>query len=219
MSSLGNLGTALAGLSETEIALRCFDEALAIALTLGDSDAAARLHVARGEVHRSQGSLDAARDDYTTALKLVEDQRLALALTQHRESFLGRERQLVYTRLVMLLAHEDHGREAWRICERSRSRAMLDLLAQSRWPAPAGADRSWWEEFSTTLDQIRSLDRAISPLDLVESAVTRPHHNALREAQRQLQRLLEHAPLAEADWLDLLHGAPLSWEALRQCLT
>lgn len=124
----------------------------------------------------------------------------------------------MYTRLVTLLAQEGHGRNAWRICERSRSRAMLDLLAQSRRPAPAGVDLSWWEEFSTTLDQIRSLDRAISPVDLAASAATRQHHNALREMQRQLQQLLDHTPLAQAGWLDLLRGAPLSWETLRQCL-
>lgn len=215
MSSLGNLGAALAGLCETEIALRCFDEALVIALGLGDSDAAARLHVARGEVHRSQGSLDAARADYAAALQLVEDQRLALALTQHRESFLGQERQLVYTRLVMLLAHEGRGREAWRICERSRSRTMLDLLAQSRWPAPAGVDRSWWEEFSTTLDEVRMLSPPENELDTTTATNTQ---SSLREVRNRLQQLLDGAPHSTKDWIDLLRGEPILWNALIPCL-
>jgi tetratricopeptide (TPR) repeat protein len=135
MSSLGNLGNALAALGKAEAALHHFDQALAITRELKDGDAEARLRVGRGDLYRLQGNLNATRVDYEAALSLIEAQRLELTLNVHRESFLGRERQPVYTRLVRLLVQQGVIQRAWQVCEQSRSRTLLDQLAQSHWPS------------------------------------------------------------------------------------
>ena len=175
--------------------------------------------VARGDLHRRQGDLDAARTDYETVLALIEEQRLSLALRAHRESFLGRERQSVHTRLIMLLARQQAWLQAWQVCEQSRGRTFLDQLAQSHLPLPAGVAKDWWDRLQSTLDQIRILADGEY---LGESQITVPDYQKQRllaESQNRLEMILADAPKSADQWISLLKGNPIPYRDLQQYLS
>ena len=155
-------------------------------------------------------------DHVEAALKLIEGQRLSLVLSLHRESFLGRERQPVYARLARLLVQQGVKQQAWQVCEGSRSRTFLDLLAQSHWPRPAGVDSQWWESVSATLDEIRILTREEQRPTEPTPAVAHQRQVILADARDRLEKMLSDAPTSATPWRDLLSGQPISWEALRE---
>lgn len=218
MISQGNLARALVAQGKHRAAHKHFYQALALAKALDDSDAEARLLVARGDLHRRQGDLDAARTDYETALALIEEQRLSLALRTYRESFLGRERQSVYSRLVRLLVRQEAERRAWQICEQSRGRTFLDQLAQSRIPVPDGVESAWRQELQTALDQLRVLAREEY---IPEFGIAVPAHrkqSLLAEVQKRLETILDDAPDSASQLVELWRGRPISYQNLRDRL-
>jgi len=219
MASLGNLGRAVAARGKYQVAGEHFQQAITLACELDDSDAQARLLVARGDLYHCQKEWSAARTDYEAALALIEEQRFSLVLRSHRESFLGRERQSVYIRLVKLLVRQGSGKRAWWICEQSRGRTFLDQLAQSRLPLPVGVDSDWWQKLQSTRDQIVVLTHEEYS---GESPVPVPNHQKqalLAEAQRRLEAILDDAPDSVAHWAELWRGRPISYRDLRQHLS
>lgn len=219
MVSLGNLANALVGQGEHRAAHKPFHQALALAKDLGDGEAESRLLVARGDLYRRQGDINAARTDYEAALAFIEEQRLSLVLRTHRESFLGRERQSVYARLATLLVRQKKRQRAWQVCEYSRGRILLDQLAQSHLPPPAGVEQTWWQRLQSSLDQIRTLS---SEATAGENLAVLPENQAwqlLAEAQNGLRIILAGAPESAMPWLDLVQGRPVSYGDLRNHLS
>lgn len=219
MTSRGNLAKALAAQGKDGAAHKYFHQAISLAQDLGDSDAEARLLVARGDWHRRQRELDAARTDYEAALVHIEEQRLALALRMYRESFLGWERQSVYARLATLLVRQKRWQRAWQVCEQSRGRALLDRLAQSHLPTPAGIEQAWWQHLQSLLDQIRTLSSEADAGENLAALLDKQAWQLLTEAQNRLKLMLADAPESAAPWIDLVQGRPISYDDLRNHLS
>lgn len=80
-----------------------------------------------GKVLEWEGRQDAALNDYLKAVDLLEKDRTRLEDEQSRNSLMESEIDLYYAAILELLDHKRIG-EAFELMERSRSRAMVDLL-------------------------------------------------------------------------------------------
>lgn len=218
MTSLGNLAQSEAAQGNILAANDYYEQALTLARTLNDGDAQARLLVGRGDLHRHQQEWDTAYADYEAALALIEEQRLRLAISTHRETFLGWERQSVYRRLVKLLTRQGAGKRAWQICEQSRGRTFLDQLGRRTLPPPGNVDADWWDDFQSTRNQLAVLadEGYFGEGSTYLSSYQR--QLLLRDAQERLDTIAANAPDSVKQWVELWQGRPVLYDMLRQNL-
>ncbi len=85
----------------------------------------------RGAIAEQEGDLDAAINFYRRAIEVLEEQRSSIINETSKLGFL-RDKQEPFERIVRLLLDprfESRGNDVFDFIERSKSRAMLDLLA------------------------------------------------------------------------------------------
>ncbi len=83
----------------------------------------------RGRVAEREGKPAEAIDFYRRAIEIIEQQRASLTTEATKIGFVGNKQQ-VYARAVALLAGSGRAAEAFDYVERSKSRALVDMLAQ-----------------------------------------------------------------------------------------
>lgn len=93
----------------------------------------------RGLALLALGDADAGIESLRRAAELLESHRGAVPADEFMVSFLA-SKSAVYAELIEALAAAGRAEEAFESCERSRSRALVDMLAARRGPAP-GAQR------------------------------------------------------------------------------
>jgi CHAT domain-containing protein len=121
--------------------------------------------VANGEIYWMAladyaGMLEASHDyeaaiaAYRQALPEIERQRASINTEANKIGFIG-DKQKVYARLIALLLKQGRAAEALEIVERSKSRALVDMLAgKQRFAAPLG-----------TRSQSMNIAQAVGDLD------------------------------------------------------
>lgn len=133
-----NLGTAEEGLGRLDEAAAAWRRAVAAARRAGDrrSESTALAAMARLEARR--GRLDEARAEIEESLAIVESLRGQIAAPTLRSSFLSSQQDDYGIAMDVLLALDardagrGHAGEAFRMSERSRSRTLLDGIAEAR---------------------------------------------------------------------------------------
>lgn len=130
-------------------------------------DNIAYVHYRKGQLLEKQKRYKAAEKAYLDSIQALESIRSGIARQEHKLSFFSR-RLDPYEALVRLLAHRyestkstEQGNLAFNISERSRGRALLDLIQQASGKIHAGVDQSTLEKEQKLQSKYYSLSREI----------------------------------------------------------
>lgn len=120
----------------------------------------------RGRVAEKQGKFPEAIDLYRRAIEVIESQRSTINTETNKIGFVG-DKQEVYRRLIASLHASGQYEAAFDYVERSKSRALVDLLAEKQDFSVAGADR---EKVLQLLDLIKREEQEAVIQDLSPSS-------------------------------------------------
>lgn len=123
----------------------------------------------RGRVAEREGKPEDAIDYYRRAIEVIERQRASLATEATKIGFVG-NKQRVYGRLVALLVAAGRVAEAFETVERSKARALVDMLAEKTDFSVRGVDPEKARRMLAELDRADTESRAMvatgqSPID------------------------------------------------------
>ena len=108
-----------------------YDELLAIPQTKDNGDFYWLILFDRGKIAEAEGNLKEAIDFYQKAIDVIERQRSTINTEASKIGFVG-NKQKVYHALIAALFAEGQHAKALEYVERSKSRALVDLLASKK---------------------------------------------------------------------------------------
>lgn len=85
----------------------------------------------RGRISQAEGNIKQAIDFYRQSIAVIESQRSTINTEASKIGFVG-DKQAVYGRLIALLVEQGQAGEAFDYVERSKSRALVDMLASKK---------------------------------------------------------------------------------------
>lgn len=110
----------------------------------------------RGRIYQTEGDIRQAIDFYKQSIDVIESQRSTINTEASKIGFVG-DKQAAYGRLIALLVEQGQAGEAFDYVERSKSRALVDMLASKKdFAAPAGDP----EKVKLVLAQLDAADLA-----------------------------------------------------------
>ena len=112
-----------------------------------------------GNILEAEQANAQAIDAYRKALTIIESQRANINTEANKIGFIG-DKQNVYARLVSLLFGEGRFAEALETVERSKSRALVDMLASKKQFGAPAAERGQGEQFAEALAELARSDTA-----------------------------------------------------------
>jgi CHAT domain-containing protein/Tfp pilus assembly protein PilF len=133
-----NIAMARLSLGERAAAFEAFDQSLGLRRTIRDPDGEARALVRMAMAERERGNLAEALSRIEAALKIVESMRTKIDEDGLRASYLGSRRGYyelcidLLMRLHRIDPSENYAVAAFQTSERSRARALIETLAESR---------------------------------------------------------------------------------------
>ena len=137
----------------------------------------------RGRVAEREGKPAEAIEYYRRAIEVIERQRASLTTESTKIGFVGNKQQ-VYGRLVALLIGAGRAAEAFDVVERSKARALVDMLAEKKEFAARGPDPEKTRRILAELDRADAEART-----LVAAAQASPEGQvrSLRAVQVEMQ--------------------------------
>lgn len=181
---------------EIKAAREGFDELLAKPETRDNGEIYWLLLYDRGRIAATEGDLPAALEFWRRAIEVIEEQRSTINTEASKIGFVG-DKQDVYRALVGGLFALDRHAEAFDFVERSKARALVDLLAAKRDFAVASPDAEEIGKLLAKVDQEEIEARAQTG-----TPATRGSRGALRALKEQSPELgslvsVSATPLAE----------------------
>ena len=132
-------GKALAETGKTADAKAEFDQILAHPRINDMGDLHWLALYERGRIAEKDKEGAKAVELYAKAVEVIEQQRASINTEASKIGFVG-DKQAVYERLIALLVEQGHPAEAFDYVERSKSRALVDMLASKKNFATPGED-------------------------------------------------------------------------------
>jgi len=163
----------------------------------------------RGRIAEKEGDRRGAIAFYRRGVDIIEQQRASINTEANKIGFVG-DKQAVYGRLIAMLVDEGRTGEAFDYVERSKSRALVDMLAAKKDFAAQGANP---EKIRQVLAQLDAADNAARVQDeaakLGEGIGPRNLEVARREVQSAAPALstLVTVGAVPSDELKVLVGA------------
>lgn len=142
----------LEGGHEAPAGLLTLAEQVGVSATSGD----ARSTYTRGLLHDMQGEHDQALAAYLRAVELLEADRRNLTDEKSRGTFLENKIEMYYWPVLQLLDRRRYA-EAFELLERSRSRALADLMASRQIELASPRERAAFGEAMTLRTRIAAL--------------------------------------------------------------
>jgi CHAT domain-containing protein len=105
----------------------------------------------RGRIAEAEGDRAGAIGFYLRAIEVIDGQRASINTEASKIGFVG-DKQQVYAQAIALLVRENRAAEAFDYVERSKSRALVDLLASKRDFAVSGIDALKTQQVLAQLD-------------------------------------------------------------------
>jgi CHAT domain-containing protein len=130
---------ALVAMGKTEDAKTTLDALLADVRIADQGDVHWLALSERGGIAEKEGKTDEAIEFYRRAIEIIERQRASLATEAGKIGFVG-DKQATYERLVALLVKQSRPADAFEYVERSKARALVDMLASKKDLASSAAD-------------------------------------------------------------------------------
>ena len=162
----------------------------------------------RARIAEQEGQPDAAIDFYKQAVAVIELQRSTIRTEANKIGFVA-NKQDIYARLIELLLRSGRTREAFEYIEHSKSRALVDLLANKQdFAVPAGAAK----DAALALERYRTASAnalAQLPVDLSEPPAAQRNSmaqsvQALAAVAPELASLVSVTPVGLDQILDRL---------------
>lgn len=105
----------------------------------------------RGRIAAGEGDIEGAINFWKRAIEVIEQQRSSINTEANKIGFVG-DKQAVYGRLVALLLQQGRVAEGFGYVERSKSRALVDMLASKKEFIAPGADADKVKQVLAQLD-------------------------------------------------------------------
>ena len=121
------LGQAQQRLGMRDAAMKSFESAIEVAVSIGRSEPVWRAHSQLGRMSEREGALDKALEHYSEAIKVIEAMRAGLEDPSLRTVFMS-DKLYVYEWMIGLLHKLKRDEEAFHYLERARARLVLDML-------------------------------------------------------------------------------------------
>ncbi|RMD91921.1 MAG: hypothetical protein D6814_17635, partial [Calditrichaeota bacterium] len=164
--ALIRLGNLFENQGDIEQAKLFLDKSVKLAVQLQDPMLLSNAFLAQGLFHKNQGDDAQAQQDFANSIQTIEDTREKI-LGSPQISYFATVQE-VYEQMVLLQLQLGQKELAFNYSERSRARALLDLLQKSNQPVEA-ADRP-----AAMLLPIAQIQAQLEPnIQLVEFKVTR----------------------------------------------
>ncbi len=158
-------GKALAETGKIAEARAAFDEALSSARIMDMGDLYWIALFERGRIAEVEKQLEEAAAYYRRAVDVVELQRSSINTEASKIGFVG-DKQRLYARLVGILVARGKQAEAFEYVERSKSRALVDMLSTKKNFSIEGADPEKTRRLLQQLDAVDlSAPVSVAPAD------------------------------------------------------
>lgn len=122
------MNRALHGIGRTAEAKAGYDRLLTLPQVKDNGEIYWLILFERGRIAESEGRLEEAIDFYKKSIEMIELQRASINTETSKIGFVG-DKQQVYEHLIDALYASAHQQEAFEYIERSKSRALVDMLA------------------------------------------------------------------------------------------
>ncbi|RKZ37042.1 MAG: hypothetical protein DRQ37_02805, partial [Gammaproteobacteria bacterium] len=159
------VGTAQAATGKLELAQESLDALIAHPRIVDQGDVHWLALFERGRVAEQLGQPAQAVEFFLRAIEVIEGQRASLTTEATKIGFVG-DKQQVYARLVALLVAADKPAQAFDVVERSKARALVDMLAEKQDFAVRGEKGERAKRALLELDEVQFEGRALAaPID------------------------------------------------------
>jgi tetratricopeptide (TPR) repeat protein len=203
-------GLAYRRLGLVEQAREAFKDSREIASEHGLSDSEWQAAANLGALELSVGQIEAARTQFEAAIAVIESQRALLVTQSHSINFFI-EKKHVYERLVQILLMQGRAQLAFLTVERSRSRALLDLMRDTAFQPGASIPPEWLTEEARLMDESRIAARELEGAT-GERTDRRVAYLKGKEARKSLDQLLDKIAAVSPEYSALRRGEPASFE-------
>jgi CHAT domain-containing protein len=161
----------------------------------------------RGRLAERQKNPVEAIGFYTRAIDVIEQQRSTINSEVNKIGFVG-DKQSVYARLIALLIGQNRMAEAFDYVERSKSRALVDMLASKKDFAVQGLEPRKAKQLLEELETLEQDSR-------VEDETGKPRGNT---GQRSLQIAVQEIRRRAPDFSSLVAVSSVPLEELRSLI-
>lgn len=215
LSCLINLGASLLMLQQLAEADSVLHDALERAQTTLLPDDERVIWEIIGLARERQRDYEGARQCYERALSIIENGRNMLMVEAHRVSFFA-TREGTYLRLIGVLVRTNHRPSAWEVCERARSRSLVDLLAHAEIPPPLSLPDSLVKAESELLPILRLHSFEVSRADTPHWQTAADEINRLHA---KLEVVWEEMRAFATEYVEQRHGMILQWDEMKEILS
>lgn len=179
-----------------------YDKLLAIPHTKENGDIYWLILFDRGKIAESEGNLKEAIDFYQKAIDVIERQRSTINTEASKIGFVGNKQQ-VYHKLIRALFAEEQQARAFEYVERSKSRALVDLLASKKDFAASGTNPQQVASLLNELDT-QEAEARVQKIESVRGSRAVEVKQRLQSVSPELASLVTVAPVAAANIQSLL---------------
>jgi CHAT domain-containing protein/tetratricopeptide (TPR) repeat protein len=182
----------------------------------------ARSFVTRGHFHSMQGEADKALADYLRAAELLETDRRKLRDAQSRGGFFNDKIAFYYPAITQLLQRKRFA-EAFELMERSRSRAMADLMFSKKLALAQPEEEALFGEAQRLRAEIALLQKKL--FDYRTRADREAFASEIKSTEQQIEQLEKQDRAAAAQMTEktprlhqLIVSEPASLDRVQQML-
>jgi CHAT domain-containing protein len=158
----------------------------------------------RGKIAEAEGNRQEAIDYYRRAIEVIERQRSTINTEASKIGFVG-NKQLVYHALIAALVAGGQPTQAFEYVERSKSRALVDLLASKQDFAAPQADQQQVTSLVTELDT-QEAQAWVQKAGVARNSRAFEVKQRLQTVAPELASLVTVAPVAVANIQSLLQS-------------
>jgi CHAT domain-containing protein len=181
-----------------------------------------RTHFSEGMMNELRGNNDAALADFLKAVETLESDRRALRDERSRGTFLEDRINFYYAPIQQLLERRRYA-EAFELFERSRSRALADLLASRKLGLERPEEQKLYAESTVLRTRIADAQsRLFEIASQRDAAKNAPQMSALQDQIRTLeaqhQKVVARMAVESPRLQNLVTSAPASLKALQQSM-
>ena len=222
--TLDSIGAVRLSMGNREAALEAFAQAMGLCRTVGDPAGEASSLKGMAQVESDRGNLTEALGKIEAALKIVESMRTKIDEGGLRASYLGATKGYyefcvdLLMRLHRLDKSKNHAAAAFQTNERSRARALIETLAESRAEIRNGIDLALLTSERALQKRLES--KADSLIRLLGGKHTEEQAAAVRSEFESLeiecQRLQSQIRAASPRYAALTRPHPLSLAEIQQ---
>jgi len=162
----------------------------------------------RGRIAEQDGDLEKAREFYQRAIDIIESQRSSINTEAGKIGFVGNKQEL-YARLVTVLMALNRPADAFACVERSKARALVDMLAGKKDFSVVTGDANRVRELLASVDSAEMSARAVegdASIPAQKRGIALEARNALATQAPELSSLVTVTTLGAGDVQRALPG-------------